>query len=109
MSDIIKKPSVEGEVLWPFKVKMKPTLWVVTLSQGAWSDYTEKDYYIHANDKGEAWYLFKEYWRQTITADDSDTGLEFEDEVFNHVYPNRMGGDWDVDIENINVIEFHKR
>lgn len=92
----------------PFKVETKPTLWWVQLSQGSYSDYTENNYYIRANDKDEAWYLFKQYWRQTIADHPYSQSLQFEQETYNPTGKRRSYGDWDVDISNLDVIEFHK-
>lgn len=49
-----------------FKIETKPTFWHIRLSHGAYSDYDESHYFIRANDRDEAWYLFKDYWQQNF-------------------------------------------
>lgn len=49
-----------------YKIETKPTLWQVCLQQGAYSDRDEQDYFIRANDRDEAWHLFKKFWSDII-------------------------------------------
>jgi hypothetical protein len=35
----------------------------VQLHHGEYSDHIQESYFIRANDRDEAWYLFKEYWK----------------------------------------------
>ena len=49
-----------------YKIETKPTLWQVRLEQGAYSDATEENYFVRANDRDEAWHLFKLYWEDQV-------------------------------------------
>ncbi|MGW5074038.1 hypothetical protein [Rhodococcus sp. NPDC004095] len=54
-----------------YKIETKPTLWEVSLNQGAYSDRTEEHYFLRANDRLEAWNLFKKFWSDIIDVKDT--------------------------------------
>jgi len=53
-----------------YKVEMKPTIWVVSLESGEYSDWDIDHYYIRANTEEEAWFLFKKYWVDVVKTED---------------------------------------
>jgi hypothetical protein len=106
---------VRGEPARDYKVETKPTYWWVQLSHGAYSDYEENNYFIHANDHDEAWHLFKRYWDQTPPSGIPiwrrfNTMLKYGEEIFKPRWSAEEDDldAWDVEIEQLDVIEFAK-
>lgn len=109
-----------------YKIETKPTLWEVTLESGAYSDWSLENYFIRANDRDEAWYLFKRYWETEEPAKDNDrrynlvlwdneyrTLEEFQVKTPDPEYPSRefdtdYGRAYGVHIHQLNVIEFKR-
>jgi hypothetical protein len=114
-----------------YKVEMKPTFWVVSLSSGAYSDWIERHLYFRANSEDEVWnylcrylddlYIMREYdWLMCY----DKIAIRLEDGTKSYVmkkWLEQKGNDikkvnWDADygnceivkIERLNVIEFLK-
>ncbi len=121
-----------------YKIETKPSYWHIILYKGEYSDYTENHYFIHANDRDEAWFLFKEFWELTpeplrtsdcmLVLKDAEQreiarfapswakaallkyGYTEEDLASDEFngWSIEYGNAWSVNIEQLNVIEFKK-
>lgn len=90
-----------------YKVETKPTLWHITLDQGAYSDRDEMHYFIRANDRDEAWHLFKAYWTDLVdvrgehgyTRGNLLVYVDQDDHEVERFKPQKWGGIWEGDDE----------
>ncbi|WP_139319461.1 hypothetical protein [Gordonia sp. CNJ-863] len=112
-----------------YKVEVKPTLWEVVLEQGAYSDRDEEHHFIRANDREEAWALFKRYWADQV--DNHGAGewtrgsllvyVDQDDHEVERFAPKKWGGysnedepnydysygnAWRVTLHQLSVVEF---
>lgn len=128
MSETRTKPDGTAD----YKVETKATIWKVVLSRGAYSDYEAVSYFIRANDRDEAWHLFKLYWTDLVDVqklyeysrgslliyvDQDDHEVErfkptnwygYGDEEDEPNWDTGYGSAWNVSLHQLQVVEFRR-
>ena len=92
-----------------YKIEMRPTLWVVTLESGEYSDYTIDYLFFRANDEFEVWNYLCRYIEDIYKSKRYINELWWKKKkYFVKKHKSRQSYWKEVNIERMNVIEFSK-